>query len=456
MCTRLLPLVVLGAAVASPADDFRFSIETPTSKVLLLSSKPIEFVGKKPKFVPPPTPLRWPGFLRILEHEIPPVHGVFDLKGKPTKPTVTVLGQTNRRLAADVSVEFQDNAFDVEFNSPGKATFRASVGKYWSQDVQVEIRQLPVWKEMSAADLLERFGMPSKKYGLQDTRTPVRSRSEFWRFDQCPGYLFEIRGEPGTLVTMIHESRTAQFANRLVPSQTPESNPAVPLFRVETFSWKPQEPAVRMIHLKEGLCVLSMISGRFQGGGEGIKVSVRSDGRWYIDGRSQQPIHAKAFAVQSDTVRLPSVIRTVSWGPNDGAIRLINSKDGFCFLSAVSGGFRGGGEAVRVGLAADGFWYLSGKSVTPVQAVAAVVPWGTHSKRPDRVLAFKWAKGDPPVKMLHKNAGFCVLSGVGGAFQGGGEVVEISLGPDDFWYLSGKSGQLTTSGEAVALEFSTK
>jgi hypothetical protein len=194
-----------------------------------------------------------------------------------------------------------------------------------------------------------------------------------------------------------------------------------------------------------------MITGNLLGRGEAVEVTAGLDGSWYLNGKSQQWLRAQAITVESDRVRL-SPARSVAWTPGSGTIRLINGRDGFGYLSAISGGLRGEGEAVRIGLGQDGWWYLSGKSVVPFQAMAAIVPWPTGRQRPE-VTSHTWRRGDPPVKMIHKNQGFCVLSGIGGGFFGGGERVEIALGVDDYWYLRGSSAQASTFAEAIAVRF---
>lgn len=52
---------------------------------------------------------------------------------------------------------------------------------------------------------------------------------------------------------------------------------------------------------------------------------------------------------------------------------------------------------------------------------------------------YDWKLGDKPVKMLHKDIGFCYLIGINGALSGGGEAAQITLGKDGYWYLSGRS-----------------
>jgi hypothetical protein len=75
-----------------------------------------------------------------------------------------------------------------------------------------------------------------------------------------------------------------------------------------------------------------------------------------------------------------SPTRAVAWKQGSGVIRLIHGREGFCYLSAISGGLRGAGEAVRVALEQDGWWYLSGKAAVPLEAMAAVVPWPCASR----------------------------------------------------------------------------
>ena len=66
---------------------------------------------------------------------------------------------------------------------------------------------------------------------------------------------------------------------------------------------------------------------------------------------------------------------------------------------------------------------------------------------------YRWDYNAPPVKMIHKDEGFCYLAGVGGAFDGGAEVARVYIGDDGFWYLHGSSGRgfLVVSATAVKL-----
>lgn len=54
---------------------------------------------------------------------------------------------------------------------------------------------------------------------------------------------------------------------------------------------------------------------------------------------------------------------------------------------------------------------------------------------------FQWEHNAAPVKMIHKDEGFCYLADIGGAFDGGAEVARVYIGDDGFWYLHGSTGR---------------
>ena len=54
---------------------------------------------------------------------------------------------------------------------------------------------------------------------------------------------------------------------------------------------------------------------------------------------------------------------------------------------------------------------------------------------------YEWQHNGVPVKMLHKDEGFCYLADIGGAFDGGAEVARVYIGDDGFWYLHGSTGR---------------
>ena len=63
---------------------------------------------------------------------------------------------------------------------------------------------------------------------------------------------------------------------------------------------------------------------------------------------------------------------------------------------------------------------------------------------------FKWNRGDPPIKMIRADEGFCFLSGVGGSFAGGAERVRVYI-RDGYWYLEGMCMQSSLWAEATSV-----
>lgn len=66
---------------------------------------------------------------------------------------------------------------------------------------------------------------------------------------------------------------------------------------------------------------------------------------------------------------------------------------------------------------------------------------------------YRWEHNAAPVKMIHKDEGFCYLADIGGAFNGGGEVAKVYIGDDGFWYLHGSTshGFLVVGAMAVKI-----
>ena len=65
---------------------------------------------------------------------------------------------------------------------------------------------------------------------------------------------------------------------------------------------------------------------------------------------------------------------------------------------------------------------------------------------------FEWEHNAAPVKMIHKEEGFCYLADIGGAFNGGAEVARVYVGDDGFWYLHGSTGQGFMVVRAIAVK----
>ena len=65
----------------------------------------------------------------------------------------------------------------------------------------------------------------------------------------------------------------------------------------------------------------------------------------------------------------------------------------------------------------------------------------------------RWHQGQPPLRLIRQDEGFCALTGVGGGFQGGGEEVRVFVGADGYWYLGGKSMQKGVEAECMVVRY---
>jgi hypothetical protein len=65
-----------------------------------------------------------------------------------------------------------------------------------------------------------------------------------------------------------------------------------------SFRWQQGQPPVKMIHSGQGFAILTLVTGKFEGGGEHVRVYVADDGYWYLGGDSMQKgVAAEAICV---------------------------------------------------------------------------------------------------------------------------------------------------------------
>ncbi len=133
--------------------------------------------------------------------------------------------------------------------------------------------------------------------------------------------------------------------------------------QITRYEWSNGKPAVKMLHRKDGICVLAGVSGAFRGYGEEVKVRLADDGYWYLEGKSAQgELHAKAIGLKWSKPGLwLGSATTHSWTTGQDEVEVGKLSDGLCVLSGFSGGMLGGGEGVEI-VAQDNFWRLRGSS----------------------------------------------------------------------------------------------
>ena len=191
------------------------------------------------------------------------------------------------------------------------------------------------------------------------------------------------------------------------------------LFSLHFYTWARGDDRVKMMPKTRSISVFSSIGGKFAGGGESVELSPGTDDFWYLKGKSMQFLALQATAIEPIGANPFGIPRRVDLPANGKTVRLIQSKDGFAFLSAVVGNYLDGRCSVRVRLDKDGWWYLEGSGPKTRFGSATVVPWA-EGVAPPLVESYRWQKGDKPIKMLRPDEGFCFLSKINGGFRGGG------------------------------------
>jgi hypothetical protein len=63
-----------------------------------------------------------------------------------------------------------------------------------------------------------------------------------------------------------------------------------------------------------------------------------------------------------------------------------------------------------------------------------------------------WKRGQPIVRLMQKNRGFCFLASVSGHFAGYGEAARVCVTKEGFWSLDARSGQDALSATAISIE----
>jgi len=129
----------------------------------------------------------------------------------------------------------------------------------------------------------------------------------------------------------------------------------------------------RLVHQREGLCLLMGIGGAMHGGAEKVRLFVDKEGYWQISTESA----AGGLAAWTCTVKQKLgtfQVKTTeyNWRRGSAPVKMIHKDTGFCFLSGVRGGLNGGGEAARVYIGDDGYWYLKGQTMAGTMELWAI------------------------------------------------------------------------------------
>jgi hypothetical protein len=194
------------------------------------------------------------------------------------------------------------------------------------------------------------------------------------------------------------------------------------------------------VRATEGLCFLTMVSGKFEGAGEEVSVYVE-DGRWRLGGWSRQKdVAAAARCVKWESGDKLLYTSEYLWEQGEPPIKgRVRDREGFCFLTRVRGDFEGAGERVEI-QRDGGYWELYGRSRQDgIAAGMRCVKWPHDLRSPFDEYIWTQRRGGSVALPLRVNEGFCYLSMVQGRFEGGGEVVRVYVSHNGRWRLEGRS-----------------
>ncbi len=142
-----------------------------------------------------------------------------------------------------------------------------------------------------------------------------------------------------------------------------------------------------------------------------------------------------------------------TWSEDEQPKSMGSAYEWFCGFKHIQGKFEGEGEGIFLSIDevnGSAQWAMQGRSETHgLYAEAFCIPASVPPK------GYSWAQGQPPVKMGSNQGQVCALTGVGGKFEGEGEMVEVSV-DNGQWVLYGKSNQKGVNATAACFKTTAK
>jgi hypothetical protein len=235
------------------------------------------------------------------------------------------------------------------------------------------------------------------------------------------------------------------------------------------FTWVQGQPDKKMVSADGNICTLTLVQGRFMGGGERVRVWIKSDGFWYIGGISQQTgVAGAAYCVpfgnflggptkahSGEYTDLPS--EDAGWPSTgckfDGGTRTW-AGDAATWLTRVSGEFNQSGDKARIFQESDAFRnseVYGGDCKNDITAGAHSFYVGdTLHRKPavfrgpngvgDAAVASEWSVTTPSVVTLaSRDQHLCYLTEINGVLQSANDSVRL-LSESGNWSLSVMGG----------------
>ena len=233
----------------------------------------------------------------------------------------------------------------------------------------------------------------------------------------------------------------------------------------------------------EGFCFLTKVSGKLQEAADGVTIFGDDRyGSWAVraqnlDDSASAHVRCVRYTEMLGFLAPRTTLSGVAWDHRecwgDGTCthepsRTLGLTTGtsFCFLSAFSGTFEGGGERAWVERDASGSWTLDTLETmprVPTDYQSHTVEYGSVSANAMCVQGtapgvsfigdeFTWVQGEPLRPMAPVADAFCFLTSVAGKFMGAGEGVAIESDGAN-WVLGGWSLQEGVSASARCVAY---
>jgi hypothetical protein len=212
----------------------------------------------------------------------------------------------------------------------------------------VTIASSPARAHVSTEVYIDRPGadIPGKKFQTADF---AQCRQACEADVQCKAYTFVYPGVQGPQgQCYLKSSVPAPVANKGCISGVKGGWRSGP-YSLEQTLWDMKIPLdLASTHI----CVLTRVSGKFQGGGEKVRVYIGDDQRWYleVDNHSDQGVAGTAYCFWKDGFRADGPDRLTSplfESRENHAVRTWGG-DAATFIAGVNGHLRGGGEHARI------------------------------------------------------------------------------------------------------------
>ena len=199
------------------------------------------------------------------------------------------------------------------------------------------------------------------------------------------------------------------------------------------------------------LLVLTGFAGGFWGNSEIIKIHARTNDNspWIVECRGAV---GPAGSTMTLLPAVPSAWQIGAYHEINGdgrSLKMIRHDEGICIFAGAHGALRTATDSVHVYVASDGYWHFDAHTAESDDLYALEIKCSNRAALGVDLKEYVWRLGDPPVKMLSEEEGFCYLSGFGGSFANDTENVEVTL-KDGFFYLSG-SGKTPHEGRAIGV-----